>query len=112
MELVLKIYDKSGKNVEREVTGSIFDIMFGTVQEIMSLLEITEDMDSFVLLRKISSAYGELTMILNEIFPDVTADEWKRVKVKELIPLLIDIFKVAFTEILSIPVDPKNVKRV
>jgi hypothetical protein len=108
MELVLKIYDKTGKTVEREAKGETCDIMFGTIQSLMELCEITEDTDKFALLKKVAGAYNEITFILSAIFTDVTEDEWKRVKVKELLPLLITIFKAVVSEIMDVPVDSKN----
>lgn len=108
MELILKIYDKTGKKVEKEVKGETYEIMFGTIQEIMSLLEITEYTDSWTLLKKVSGVYNELTNVLDGVFPGVSADEWKRVRLKELIGLLLEIFKVTFTELLTIPSDQKN----
>lgn len=110
MKLILNIYDKTGKNVERQVVGETYEIMFGTIQEIMSLLEITEDTDQWTLLKKVSGLYNELTNVLDGVFPGVSADEWKRVKLKELISLLLEIFKTTFTELLTIPSDQKNLQ--
>lgn len=108
MSLVLNIYDKTGKKVERRVKAETYEIMFGTIQEIMGLLEITEDMETTTLLKKVTGAYNELTTVLGAVFPDVSDEEWKRVKLKELIALLLRIFKTTFNELLSIPSDSKN----
>lgn len=111
MRLTLSIYDATGKNVERVAGGETVEIMFGTVQAIMELLDINEQTGTFELLRKVSSAYKELTVILGGVFPDITEDEWKRVKVKELVIVLLDIIKSILAEFQTIPVEPKNALR-
>ena len=49
-----------------------------------------------------------MTGVLNRCFPDMEPEDWEHVKVKELLPVVLNILKASFTEILSIPKDPKN----
>lgn len=108
MNLVLKIYDDAGKNVVKSYESSTYDLMFGTVMSLMDLLKI-EDLDNQVeLLKTIHGAWGEIKSVLSSVFPNVTDEEWKHVKVKELLPIVIDIAKFAVTDALSVPVDKKN----
>lgn len=103
MNLFLNIYDEAGKNIVKTAKSSTYDLMFGTIQNLMALLKI-EDIDNpYELLKTINNAWGEITAVLSEVFPDVTADEWKRVKVKELIPLIVEIAKYSVTEMFNIP---------
>ena len=108
MNLVLKIYDKSGKTLEKSYEASTYDLMFGTVMNLMELLKI-EDMDNQAqMLKTIYNAWGEIRTVLAGVFPEVTEDEWKRVRVKELMPLVLDIAKYAVTEMFVIPKSEKN----
>lgn len=108
MNLVLKIYDNSGKNVVKSYESSTYDLMFGTVMSLMDLLKI-EDLDNQAeLLKTLYSAWGEIQSVLGSVFPNVTDEEWKHVKVRELLPIIVDIAKFAVTDALSVPVDKKN----
>lgn len=108
MDMVLKIYDEKGKEVVREVAASTFDIMFGTIQELMELLDIENTENNLEILGKVTGAWKELTGLLDTVFPGVSREEWKRVKVKELLPLLLGIVKFSFEEMLSVPTDPNK----
>lgn len=106
--LILKIYDDSGKNVVKSYTASPYDLMFGTVMKLMDLLKI-EDMDNQAeMLKTLYSAWGEIRVVLAGVFPDVTPDEWEHVRVKELLPLILGIAKYTVSEMFNIPTNEKN----
>lgn len=105
MNLTLNIYDATGKAIVKTHKSTTYDLMFGTITNLMELLKI-EDIDNpFELLKTINGAWGEITAVLSGIFPEVTADEWKRVKVKELIPLIVEIARFSVTEMFTIPTE-------
>lgn len=108
MNLTLNIYDKTGKSIVRTAESDTFDLMFGTVMSLMELLKIEDMDDQLELLKTVSGAYSEITNVLTAVFPDVTETEWKFVKVKELMPIIIDIAKFAVSETFVIPKNPKN----
>jgi len=106
--LILKIYDARGKKVVKEYSAATYDLMFGTVMSLMDLLKI-EDLENQVeLLKVIHNAWTEIKSVLSEVFPGVTDEEWKHVKVKELLPIIINIAKFAVADMMSIPTDSKN----
>lgn len=108
MNLVLKIYDDKGQNVVKSYESATYDLMFGTVMKLMELLKI-EDMDNQVeMLKTIYEAWDEIKVVLSGVFPEVTDEDWKHVKVKELLPIIIEIAKYSVTEMFVIPTDPKN----
>ena len=53
-------------------------------------------------------AWEQLVEVLGKCFPDMEADDWEHVKLKELIPAILNILKASFADILSIPKDQKN----
>lgn len=107
MNLILKIYDDNG-NVVKSHESTTYDLMFGTVMKLMELLKI-EDMDNQMeMLKTIYDAWDELKVVLSGVFPGVTDEDWTHVKVKELLPIVIDIAKFSVTELFDIPTDPKN----
>lgn len=105
MNLILKIYDDKGQNVVKSYESTTYELMFGTVMSLMDLLKI-EDLDNQLeLLKIIHNAWSEIKEVLSGVFPEVTDDEWKHVKVKELLPIIIGIAKFAVSDMLSIPTE-------
>lgn len=108
MNLILKIYNESGKNIVKTCESTTYDLMFGTVMNLMDLLKI-EDMDNQMeMLKTIYTAWDDIKNVLSEVFPNATDDDWKHVKVKELLPIILEIAKFSVTEMFSIPTDSKN----
>lgn len=94
MTLTLNIYSATDKNaVEKTYTAESYDLMLGTVEDIMAIIDIDKMTDSEAMTRMVVQAFGKLKPFIKDVFPGVTDDELKRVKVKELIPTFVDIFK-------------------
>jgi hypothetical protein len=108
MNLVLKIYDESGKNVVKSYESETYDLMFGTVMQLMELLKIEELDNQLEMLKTIYDAWGEIKTVLAGVFPKATAEDWKHVRVKELLPLIINIAKYSVSEMFTIPTNEKN----
>lgn len=106
--LTINVYDKKGKAIVKTCSASTFDIMFGTVQKLMCLLKVEELTDQRELIKIVYDAWEEIRALLDEVFPDMTEDDWNHVKVKELVPVIIGIVKATVADFMSIPVDPKN----
>lgn len=104
-DLILNIYDDSGKTVVKTFKASTCDLMFRTVRKLMDLLKI-EDMDNQVqMLKTIYSAWGEICVVLAGVFPEVSAEDWDNVRVRELLPLVLKIAKYSISEMFVIPTD-------
>jgi hypothetical protein len=108
MNLILKIYDDSGKNIVKSYESKTYDLMFGTVMKLMELLKVEDMDDQLEMLKTIYGAWEEIKTVLAGVFPEATDDDWKHVRVKELLPLIIKIAKFSVTEVLTIPIDEKN----
>lgn len=108
MNLTLNIYDDKGIEVVKTLNAGAYDLMFGTVVQLMDLLNIENIDDKMQMLKTIYSAWNEIKVVLSGVFPEATEEDWKHVKVKELLPVIIDIAKFSVTEMLDIPVDEKN----
>lgn len=92
--LELKIYSAENKNaVEKTYTAESYDLMLGTVEDLMQLIDVDKMTDNLAITRMVVQCYGKLKPFIKDVFNGVTDDELKRVKVKELIPTFIDIFK-------------------
>ncbi|MBO5840609.1 MAG: hypothetical protein J6Q86_04210 [Methanobrevibacter sp.] len=98
----LNVYNKDGE-VIKTVEGNNIDIKFGHIRSIMKLLNVDNIDDTYDLLNSVYSAWEKLTEILSECFPEMEEEDWENVRIKELIPELIQIIKDSFAEILTIP---------
>lgn len=104
MELKLNIYD-SGK-IEKTYVANEFDIMFGTVEDLVNLIDMSvfddnvSDAKLVMLVGKmVFGAFSQVKVLLKEVFPGVTDEELKRVKIKEIVPLFMELVKYSFNEI-------------
>lgn len=107
VKLTLNVYDEKGK-VKKMCEAQTVDLEFGTVRSLMKVLNVDKMDDSTELLSSVYGAWEQVTGVLNRCFPDMEPEDWEHVKVKELLPVVLNILKASFAEILSIPKDPKN----
>lgn len=107
-KLTLNIYDDVGNLARVAESHAMPRLKFGIIRKIMALLDINEDTTSFDLLKSVYGAWNELQKILEQVFPDVTDDEWNNVDISELVPVLLGIAKNSIVKMNTIPTDPKN----
>lgn len=107
MELKLNVYDKEDK-VIKTATAQTVELRFGTIRKLMKLMNIESVTDTAALLKVVYGAWEEVTAVLSECFPEIQGDEWDNIKVSELLPVLVNLMKDIFAQILTIPKDPKN----
>ena len=101
-ELKITVYDDNGKEV-KQCEATPINFRFGTVRNLIKLLQIDNTEDTYELLKLIYESWEELTKLLSECFPDMEYDDWENVELKELVPIVYAILKYAFGEILTIP---------
>lgn len=103
----IKVYDNDD-NVIKTSKAVDCELKFGAIRSIMKLLNIDNINDTGALLNTIYSAWDQLTVILNQCFPDMEDSDWDNVKLDELVPVVVGILRASFGKILSIPSDSKN----
>lgn len=106
-ELVLKIYKKG--QVEKEYKAETFDIMFGTVEDIISLIDLDKfdgKISDTELVKEctkiVVKGFGEIKELLKDVFEGVTEEELKRTKIKEVATVVLSIIKYTFAEIMGV----------
>ena len=91
----LNIY-KNQKEIEKTYEVDEYDIMYGTVQDILAVLDDGMDQlnDNDKLLTLITKNRSKIDDLLLDIFggEGLTMEELRRTKLKELIPVFIDLF--------------------
>jgi hypothetical protein len=89
----LNIY-KDQKNIEKTYEVDEYDIMYGTVEDIFDVLDGMEDMKTDgEILKLIQANRKKLNGLLLDIFDGLTEDELRHIKIKELVPLFLDLFE-------------------
>ena len=90
----LNIY-KNQKEIEKTYEVDEYDIMYGTVQDILEVLDEVDNLDdNEQLLKLISANRTKIEDLLLDIFePEgMTSEDLRKVKLKELIPVFMDLF--------------------
>lgn len=92
----INIY-KTQKVVEKTYEVDNYDLMYGTVQDILEVLEegIPQLTDEESLVKLVIDNRGKFEDLLLDVFADqgLTRDELRRVKLKELIPVFVSLFE-------------------
>ena len=92
--LYLNIYSaENKKDIDKTYTCESYDLMLGTVEDLMQMFDVDAMTDNLAVTRMVAKSYAKLKPFIKDIFTGVTDEELKRVKVKELIPTFIDVFK-------------------
>ena len=107
MKIELNVYDATGAIVKTS-SARLIDIEFGTIRAIMKLLKVETIDDVSEMLETVYEAWDQLVVVLSQIFPDMDYDDWDHVKVRELVPAVIQILRFSFSEIMKVPHE-KNV---
>lgn len=113
MQLTLNIYD-AGK-VAKTYTANEFDLMFGTVEDIIALVDLDAFSDGATDAALIAAAakivvkgFDHVKDLLKEVFVGVTDEELRKCKTLEVARTLVQIVKYSLTEIAGIGNKGKN----
>lgn len=112
MQLLLNIYDPETKVIAKQYKAETVDIMFGTIEDLIEIIDVDklasgQDMDN-ELTKLIILSIKKVKPLLKEVFTGLTDEELKNTKIKELIPLFIDIVKYMFAELQGLGGSSKN----
>ena len=99
-DLKLNIYN--GKEIEKTYVAEEIDIMFGTVEDLLEVINFDNLKDENEVVKVVIAKLKNLKPFLKQIFDGLTDDEIKRTKVKELVPLFVDIVKYSINELKSL----------
>lgn len=97
MELKLNVYGKD-KKIERTYTANDYEVMYGTVEDLLDLLDLealtnTENKDSMISAasRLLNSRKDVINPLLMDIFDGITAEELRRVKAREVLEVIVGL---------------------
>lgn len=89
----LNVY-KNQREVEKTYEIDHYDIMYGTVEDVLEIFDEIDDLsDNIQIFNAIKKNRSKLNDLLQDIFPELTDDELRRIKLKELIPVFMGLFQ-------------------
>lgn len=99
MDLKLNIYDMTGKKIEKTYTASEFDLMWGTMEDLLNAVDLDKINDAVAVGKMVLKVLPQIKPLFKQVFDGLTDDELKRTKVKELAPVFVKVFTYSFSEI-------------
>lgn len=100
MELKLNIYNKN--EIEKTYMSDTYDIKYGTIEDILDVVDLDKINNANELGKMVIRILPLVKPLLKDIFEELTDEELRRTKVRELIPLFSEIFKYSFDELFNI----------
>ena len=103
MELKLNIYEK--KNIVKTYTAETYDLMFGTVEDLLNVIDIDNIQagDKTELVKAIAKILAHSLDIvkpfLKDVFEGLTDDELRNTKLKEIIDVIANIITYSINQI-------------
>ena len=99
-DLRLNIYN--GKTIEKTYVAEEIDIMFGTVEDLLDVIDFDNLSDEKEVVKVVIKTLNNLKPFLKQIFDGLKDEEIKRTKVKELVPLFVDIVTYTMEELKAL----------
>lgn len=80
--------------VEKTVTAETYDLMFGTIEDILGLLDAVGDTsDTNAVIKAVADNWEKLCILLLDVFPQLTREDIKHIKVREVVPVMVELFR-------------------
>ena len=108
MEIKLNIY--KGKKIEKTYTATSYDLMYGTVEDFINIIDVDKINDEIAVAGMIVKGFGQVKPLLMDVFEGLTEEELKNTKIKELVTVIIELGK-GVLEDFGYMIDLKNLKR-
>lgn len=114
MEFKLNIYSKekesNGKRkIQKEYKIDSYDLLYGTVEDILNLFDVTDLNNEDELFKLIKNAKNQVNDLLKDIFVGLTDEELKMTKFDEAAIVIVSVLKESIKDIVT---KSKNAMRV
>lgn len=95
--LTLNIYGRGEEKntVVKKYTAEGYDLRLGTIAAICDIMNASSKTDEMQIAISAAKGFGEIMPLLKDIFDGVTDEDLQNVKVKELLPLFVQIGKAS-----------------
>ena len=89
MEIKLNIYN--GKKVVNTYTAEGYDLMMGTIEDFMDIIDIEKLNDTGAVAKMVMKGYAQIKPLMKDIFPGLTDEEFRGIKLTELVQVMAQI---------------------
>lgn len=109
----MKLNVYKGRQIEKTYTADTYDLMFGTVEDVaeainLDSLKTGSDVEIIKMIGNlVLNSMDTVKNLLKDIFDGITDEELKRVKVKEIANVLLDVVKFTIAQ-LNLGKNEKN----
>lgn len=91
-KISLNIYGAKNKTkLEKTLEVEGYDLMLGTVEDFMEIIDIDKLGDQKEVAKMVVKGYSQIKPLLMDIFPELTDDEYKRIKVSDLVRVITQL---------------------
>lgn len=106
--ITLNVYDTDMVTVKKTSTANMVKLPFGIIRKLMCLFDLESIEDTSEVLKVVTSSWSSVIALLENVFPDISEEDWDNVDTGELVLVLIAILKAKFSDILKVPTNSKN----
>lgn len=107
-EIILNIYKQDNKQeIEKTYRTDSVDLLFGTVEDLLNVIDLDKINDDKEVAIMIVKGWNQLKPFLKDVFPGLTDEDIKRIKINDIIPVFTNIF-TAIGENIGLLVAGKN----
>ena len=83
----------SQTEVAKTYETETYDVMYGTVEDALAILdELGANASTDEIFKAITKNRDKLNNLILDIFPEMTSEELRMVKLKELVPFFVELF--------------------
>ena len=88
----LNIYKADNKKeVEKTYKAESYDLMFGTVEEFMRVIDLDKIGDNGEVAKMVVKGFSQIKPLLHDVFPELTDEELQRTKVSDIVQTILQI---------------------
>ena len=99
----LNIY--SGKNIVKTYECGNFDLTYGVIEDVIEIIDGKDLENKSDLINVAIDSFHLLRPLLKEVFDDLTDDELRTVKIRELIVVIVELIKASVANLKMITGD-------
>lgn len=89
-DITLNIYGKN-KQIIKTLEADGYDLMMGTVEDFISIIDLDKANDPIAVARMLGAGYEQIKPLLRDIFPDMTDEDFRGVRLTDLVGTAMQI---------------------
>lgn len=104
MEIKLPIYEK--RQVVKTYTAETYDIMFGTVEDLINVIDVDKFTDgtdkefALAVAKALPGVFGMIKPLLKDVFEGLTDDEIKKCRLSDVVTVIVKIIKTSMAQVI------------